>query len=217
MAKNAWPTAAEVQSFLEGLGVSTIPPGVDLDGQVAEAVGAFHRIAMVKAYLAEESAAFDFNPPRTRLLDLGHPFFAVSDVKVGKSASDAGSSITDQIAWWGKPFGGPYRYIEFRDAQYGEPESLEVTGRRGVTDDIPVDLWNAVRNHAAGGVYRFATITGVVTAGVPKRIKQGGVEIQYGSSSSGSSGSSSNFADGLQEAAEAVFRRHRVPFVAGVV
>ncbi len=209
MAKSAWPTTSELSEYLTGFGIASVPAGVSLQDELDAAVDAMRRY-LGRTYLQASSASKDYNPPRTGTLDLGGVFTAITSVKVGKSNSSAGTALTDQVDYWPKPFGGPYTYIEFRDAQYGEPESIEVTGTPGESATIPVDLWKAVRDFAASSVYGVASIAGTVTPQASK-IKQGPVDIEFRGSSSKVSTDQQ-----LMNAALSVFKSYRRPQVIGL-
>jgi hypothetical protein len=211
MAKTSWPTSADVLAYLDTLGVSQIPQGINLDDEVAAAVLALEAYADISPFLAGEPASYDFNAPRTSRLDLGSPFATITSVCVGKSATSDGSALADQVDYWPKPFGGPYTSIEFRDIQYGEPESVCVTGRRGYSITVPLDAWNAVRDMAAAGVYRLASMGGTVALGPASRVKQGGVDIEFSGSRSAMSTD-----ERLRAAAEEVFKRYRRPTAVGL-
>lgn len=178
MAKLAWITEAALQTYLEGLGVTVIPAGISLQDEIDAATGMLHK-TLGYVFLAGDSASYDYDPPRSHRLDLGGPFFTITVVKIGKSNDDAGTSLTEGQDYWRKP-AVPYTSIEFASRQYGDPESIEITGKKGATDDIPVDLWNAHRDYAAARVYRMAVATGLVSAGPVSRVKMGQMDVEIG-------------------------------------
>lgn len=209
MAKTEWISPDQLTAYLEGLGVASIPVGVTLQDEIDAAVAELHRAIGFTPYLASASSASDFNPPRTRTLFLGKPYQTITDVKIGKSASSAGSSLTDQVDYWPKPSAGPFTRIEFRDSQYGDPESIEVTGVAGVSTEIDARIWNAVRDMAAAGVYRAATMGGTAI-GTPSEIEQGPVTLKLAGSGKESA------AEQLETRAMAVFASITAPQVVGL-
>lgn len=180
MSKSAWPTTTELTDRLTGLGVTTIPTGVSLQDELDGAVAALHRAIGYSPYLAGVSASYDYTPPRSFTLLLGGPFFTVTGVKTNKTNDYAGDALTEGVDYWLKGL-GPYSYIEFETRQYGDPNSIEVTGQRGATDDIPVDLWKAVLDYAAAGVMEQSVGTGQTTAGPMTSVKQGAMSVSFAS------------------------------------
>lgn len=179
MSKTAWPTVQEVTDRLTGLGVTSIPTGVSLSDEIAAAVSALHRAIGYSPYLAGDSASYEYNPPNSFILLLGGPFFTITAVKINKSATYAGDSLTEGVDYWRKK-SVPYGYIEFSSRQYGDPDSIEITGKKGATDDIPVDLWKAVLDHAAAGVLEQSIATGATTTGPVSSVKQGQMSVEFG-------------------------------------
>lgn len=182
MSKSAWPNVAEVTSRLEGLGVTVIPAGISVQDEIDAAIACLHRAIGFSPFLAGSETTYDYDAPRSFTLLLGAPFFTVTGVKINKSNDYAGDDLTEGIDYWLKP-GVPYGWIDLATRQYGDDQSIEVTGKKGVTDDIPVDLWNAVRDYAAASVLEVAVGTGAVMAGPVSNVRQGAVSVDFGTKS----------------------------------
>lgn len=205
MSKAAWPTVPEVTDRLTGLGVTSIPAGVSLQDEIDAAIGELHKAIGFAPFLASASDGYYYTPPRSTTLLLGGPFFAITEVRTNYSTAYAGDLLTSGDDYWLEL--PPYGYIAFESRQYGDINSIKVTGQKGVTDDIPVDLWKAVLDRAAGGVLDQSVSLGDV-AGPISRIKQGGVDIEFG-------GKITTMSATMSDRATKVFKSYRRPVLVG--
>lgn len=211
MAKSAWITPAELTAYLTGLGLSSIPAGITLQDEIDGAVAVFEKILGISPYLAIASDSYDYSPPRSAFLDLGGSFTAITVIKTGKSLTDAGTAQTEGQDYWLRPFGGPYTSVELSSREYGDPDSIEVTGTKGVTANIAVDLWNGVRDYAAAGVLEMGVATGLVTQGPVSRVKQGGLDVEVGNGSK-----TAPYYESLRDRSLKVFKSYRRPACVGL-
>jgi hypothetical protein len=201
MAKTAWPTDTELTDRLNGLGVTAIPDGVDLEFEVEQAVEMLERESGISPFLADASAVtYNYDPTRSNILDLRFPWFEIDSVTVD------GTALTLNEDYWLHPINAPFRSIEFNQVLFGEPQTVVVAGKRGMGANIPARAWAAVLDYAAGSVHRVASMAGTVDMGEVKRLKQGTVEWEFGGSGSGSD---QDTASKLQNAAITVFRSFR--------
>lgn len=70
------------------------------------------------------------------------------------TGTTAGSSLIAGTSYWLRPqnapqFYRPYKYIEFQYPQWGNPQSILVTGRFGFSTTVPEDAWQAILYMAA--------------------------------------------------------------------
>lgn len=207
MAKTTWITPSELTDYLTGLGVTTIPTGIDLQDEIDGAVAMLEDVMGFAPALAGASATYNFDPPRSFHLDIGF-FQSVTAVLV-----DA-ATLTSGVDYWPNPYNSlPYRRIQFSTRQYGLPKTISVTGIKGRFSDIPLNVWNAVRDYAASGVYKSASIAGTVASGTVSRVKQGMREVEY-ATPSGTSAKSVD--ETLKSDALKVFQRFRPVQVIGL-
>lgn len=176
MAKTAWPTTTELTNRLTGLGVASTPTGVTLQDEIDAAVGVLERITGQKPFLVESAAAdYLYDPTRRTNLALGTRWVSIDSVSI------SGDAQTENDDYYLKPYGGPYTRIEFLMplVSDGYPLSVTVNGKRGYAATIPVEIWNAVLDYAAGRVYKTAAMAGTVALGAVTEIRQDTVDIKY--------------------------------------
>lgn len=210
MAQTDYPDDTALTAWLTGLGVTSIPSGIDLQDQIDAAVEELERISGQSPFLVQAlNADFKFDPSRTTQLNLRSRWVSIATVTV------AGDAKTEDTDFWLKPYGGPYTYIEFDDALIsdGQPLSITVNGKRGYASELPQRVYDALLNYAAGSVMRASVIAGTTAIGPKRRIKQDSVEIEY---AGGSSAQGQDSASVLQERARAVFASVRSVRVMGV-
>ena len=182
MAKTAWPTGSEVQSYLEGLG-ATLPDGITLTDEIDAVVREVEDRTRYKPFLKEGSDSVNYlDPPQgdSDLLDLKNGYGSITELAVGVTGAADGTALTVNSGFYLLPEGvdgadRPYDWVRFASAQSGNRRSIRITGKRGRTN-IPVDLWRAVRNQIAGRILSGAD-GGQWGA---QKIKQGPVEIDFG-------------------------------------
>lgn len=187
-----WPTAVEVALRLSGWGVSA-PPGFDGAAAVREAIGFLEGLTGDAPWRAEAMpVTLDVAGSGYEVVDLPGPFVTL----------DATLETAAQVTGQGLPVAGPYRSVRF-PVRVPESALVRITGRRGVSQVIPDDLWFAVRDRAA--------VSALMTQGTPgpiTRVQQDSVAIQYAE------------AGGLNvelilRRTEAVMQRYRRPALGG--
>lgn len=202
MAKSAWITDAELEAYLAGIGVATVPDGITLADEIDAAVEAFEEIAGFSPFLQDANAAnFTFDPSRRDFLDLKTYFMTVVSVTRDTSLMVEGED------YWLKPnAGAPFTHLRTRDAWSGDPQSIVINGKRGYSATIPTRLWNAVRDYAAANVYRMAVSAGTANLGAKTEISQKDVTLKF---AGGSSAMGQDTASKLKNDAMGVFMTFR--------
>jgi hypothetical protein len=173
----AWPTLAEVTAKLTARGVTVEP--AEVTSAIAAAVSQWERETNIYPFLAEtQDSTVLLDPPawRTgdpRRLDLRSCYVSFTTVTVEDTVLTEGDS-----GYYTVPDAAPYTALEFNDVVDGLPRSIEIVGKRGYSATVPDDAWLAVMDLAVERLISRANSTGNV-----EKIKQGGVEIQYGKTS----------------------------------
>lgn len=179
--KPDWPTALDVEDLLTATGLfqgslsgvlNALPREVEAERDAA--------IQMVQEwtgwtpFLAQVETRF-FDPPGPdkgpagfhagrasqgggRRLFLGGGLLSAATLKTGLTADNAvGETLTLGRDFWLKPtsapaYRRPFTSVEFRCPQYGEPQSIEISGLWGFAAGLPLPVWQAVRKLAAAGI-----------------------------------------------------------------
>lgn len=187
----AYPQATDVSAFVDAAGVS-IPTGFGVTQfeQVASAaVNEWERLTGYRPFLATTAtASFYYDPPgpndrgesrggaRRLILDRG--FTTVSEVRNGITTTDTAGTVltagTDYRLWPknAPQDSQPYTCIDFVGVQYGEPDSIKVTGTAGYATAINAEVYQAVLEIAAGDIMS-AVMQGISTD--PAEWKEGDV------------------------------------------
>lgn len=209
MAKTDWITDEELGEYLAGIGVATVPAGIELEDEIAAAIEEFERIAGFSPFLQDEnSGEYAYDPSRRDFMDLKCYFMTVESVSIDGAEQEEG------LDYWLRPnSGAPYTNITTRGAWRGDPQSIVVTGKKGYSATIPVRLWNAVRDFAAAGVYQAATVAGTASLGPKTEIKQDDVTIKF---AGGSSAMGQDSASRMRAGAVAVFESYRKLTIGGI-
>lgn len=183
MPQAAYPTTADVQTFIEAMGL-TAPSNLDtiVDGVVSE----FERKTGYQPFLADAAATtWTFDPPyqmRGFRLNLEGAFFTVTAVEV----NDTALTITDDYtllplnAARFVPVRG-WDELMFKSHPGTLAGSIEVTGRRGLYAALPDDVYQAIFNKAA----RLGISAGSASGLDVKRVKQGTREVEYATGKDG--------------------------------
>ncbi len=186
----AWITSSELTSYLNSLGVTTMPSGIDLDDEVQAAIDQFEAETGYIPFLAETvDSTTLYDPNGTEMLDLLSGYVSITSVSVGVPLGGSGTEVDEGSYWFGWPSSPasrsqPIQFLRFVSPQYGDPGSIAVVGKRGFGSTIPQRAWNAVRDMAASSV--ITTHEGF--GGAVKREKMGSVETEFASSSAGLAG-----------------------------
>jgi hypothetical protein len=165
----AYPTSTAVSAYVAAAGVS-IPTGFGLTQfgyHVDAAIDEWERLTEYRPFLAATaSASFYYDPPgpnrtaesrggyKRLLLDRG--FTAIGEVRNGITTTDTAGTVltagTDYRPWpKNAPSDSqPYTAIDFVSVQYGEPESVKVTGTAGYATAINSEVFQSVLELAAG-------------------------------------------------------------------
>lgn len=197
MPKSAWPTATDLTNRLSGLGVAALPAGVVAADEIAAAVSALESVTQIKPFLAEATTqTYVIDPTRRTYVHLNAMYAALNAVRIG------GDSLTIGDDVWLDPPEGPYIGLKLVSNVYGDPEEVEVDGKRGYSDSIPDDVWLAVLDYAAASVYETASMAGTVGVGPASEITQDSVRIKFGG------GAGEGTAEKLRKKAMAVFARY---------
>ncbi len=188
MGRTAWPTAEEVGAVLPS-GISTAAA----DSYVAAAVAKVEDGTGFRPFLRDEAPTTrQFPPPDGRsgksLLDLKAGVRSITEIKVDVYDEGSGTIVYQGSEWNPMPTEAPDRNRPYTRIQFGrlwgdmQASSLAlnyeirnlvsnpwvtVTGTWGF-GEIPEDLWDAVREWAAGRCVKQAQVLGPV-----KRQKQG--------------------------------------------
>lgn len=197
MAKTAWPTTTELTNRLTGLGVTTIPTGVVLQDEIDKAVAVLEQVSGQSPFLMEDSAGvFKYSPPSSDWLDLKGRWATITEVSVD------GEVQVENTDYYLLPYDGPYRMIRFCGNLTGDPLTVSVTGKRGYSDTIPLDVWLAVLDYAAATVYETAQASGAVMTGPVSEIQQDSVKLKF---AGGSMAEGASTANRLKDEAQRVF------------
>jgi hypothetical protein len=187
MAHSAYPTAAQIESFIRALGiledddVTALLENLDLSSIADAAKAAWEADTGWKPFLRDAtpvSRRFDApGPNRGRMtrggaqrLELDAGLLQITAFVTGYSASlvepDAGDALVVEDDYWLWPPNAaledrPYTAIEFAGYQWGIPQSVRVTGYWGYSANIPHDAWEAILRQA--GLLAYSELTLQVT------------------------------------------------------
>lgn len=187
MAKTAWVTEAELTTELTGYGI-TAPDGLTLQDVIDEVTSDVETLTGYQPFIQGASGDHYYDPPALTP-GLGFSLFfrggftAVSALAVGVTTDFAGTTLTENVEYWLKPYGAPtrkrpFRYIEFLRCPTGSLRSIKVTGTPGFSDNIPLDLWMAHKREAAR---RVMDLPNVHPASATE-IKEGQVTLKFSKS-----------------------------------
>lgn len=186
----AYPTAAEALNLFTVLGFS-LPSGMtsgELDYYRYAAIDELENITGYRPFLAGASATYKFDPPgpnyRGRMLGggrkllLSQPFATITALSVGVTATDAGTALTADTDYWKLPANAsaknqPITEIVFSTLQWGIVNSVRITGKPGYSENIPAEVWEAVRRLTASRI----------AMGLREKLSQSPVEGKLGDES----------------------------------
>lgn len=176
MPQAAYPTTTDVESILTGLALSA--PS-NLATILAGVVSDFEGKTGYRPFLADTTPTeWTFDPPYkdgSYILDLAGAFIDVDEVAIDGSAIDAEAYNLLPLNAAGESRG--WNAIRFLMHPGTVPASITVTGKRGLYEEIPDDVFDAIANECAGRSIPFA----VSGTGIEKRVKQGMREVEYDS------------------------------------
>ena len=170
--KTAWPTEAELTAIMVDLGVTQVPSGITLESRIESAIAQWHGLIEYSPFLAGTADDYLFSPPFSKMLILGCYFATVTAVEAN------GVALAENEDYWliRRAPGDPVYAIKFRDILIGDPNTVQVTGSKGWSDEIPFDAWVSVANLAAAEeLERIAGTSG----GMVKRTKLADMEVEY--------------------------------------
>lgn len=181
MPLTSWPSTAELDSRLSGLGVASFPAGLDKQRCIDAAVDMLEQVSGQKPFLIEAAAAdWSFDPSRRDEIVLNGRWPEIDSVTLD------GGTLTLGEQYWLQPYGGPYTSVKFLTPFTGLPQSLVVNGKQGYADEIPPTAWEAVLDYACVRPVRAAVQAGTITPGGVSEIDQGTVKLKFGTSSGSS-------------------------------
>lgn len=200
MAKTAWPTDTEVTDALEGLGVTTIPAGLDIDDVIDMAVAVLEDESGQSPFIEDAApVTITINPPFSDWMLLGSTWTDVDSVTMDETLLVLGTD------YWLEPAEGPFKSIRFRDTWAGLPQTVEIVGKRGAGVNIPIMAWQGVLDYACGYVFSRAVIAGLVPSGSVIEAQEDSVKIKF----SGGGSTSKSTADTLMDGAKIAFASFR--------
>lgn len=165
---DAYPTATEVLALLTGVGISTTLDATALAPFIQGAIDAWEEDTGYLPFLEGESADFYYDPPGPnrrgesrgggRQLCLDRGFTRIDQIHVGITTTDlTGQLLTLDSDYRFIPYNAlaqlrPITRIEFTYPQWGAPRSIKVTGNPGYSAALKAEVWQAIREDAAGRV-----------------------------------------------------------------
>lgn len=190
MAHSAYPTAAQIETFIRSLGIFSADDltaflvDVNLTELSDAAKAAWEADTGWTPFLRDASPVsrrFDAPGPNRRhitrgglnRLHLEAGLLEITAFVTGYSASlttpAAGEAVVSQDDYWLWPPNAaiearPYTVIEFAAFQWGSPQSIRITGYWGYAGTIPDDAWEAIKRQAASLAYSEITLQ--VTGGM---------------------------------------------------
>ena len=162
----AYPTGAEVKTFVSGTGV-TVPTAFTFDEHAFAAIKEWERLTRYRPFLAATAAAtYKYDPPgpnRTteyrggaRKLFLDRGFVSISEVRSAVTVADPAGTllvVDEDYRLW-PPNANvdlePFTVIDFIGARTGVPHSVTVKGIAGYSILLTADVYQAVLELAAG-------------------------------------------------------------------
>lgn len=148
------PTAYDLERFLIASGLIGLTPTVrekylDLDLAVDAAYEDFQRDTKIRPFLAETSDTTRYYPVNGPYVQI-HPYFTITSIHTKstpfETTSESKTHITDYIRLPDQET--PITALEFNYYFYPASSSIGVTGRRGWSDDLPADVFQAIQEKA---------------------------------------------------------------------
>jgi hypothetical protein len=197
MAKTVWPTAAEVTAVLVGAGL-TVPGGYTAQDEIDAVIEEIERGTRRKWLPDGSDITVNFDPPTSLVLNLKGGWVSITSITRDVWDGDAGTLLVVGEDYVLQPvtapdFAKPYTSVEFIYPVTGYPGSLVIVGKRGNHANIPLDLWVASLNVAAGRLARKSTTASSLTQGPVTKKKVGSVEIAYATQATEATSTTTDF------------------------
>src|SRR5687767_7251346 len=163
----------DLERFLFASGMIASTPTVaqqylDLDLAIDAAYEDFQKDTKIKPFLAESADTTRYYDSQGGSYVQIHPYFTITAIHIGSSfetTSEAKTLTTDYVRFpQGDP---PYTMIEFASYYRTGPQRIGVTGRRGWSDDLPANVFQAILGQAAG-VHLQPSIAAAINNGAVK-------------------------------------------------
>lgn len=181
---SAFPTISDVTTFLTEAGFLSGSLPTSLVGVAASAKEEWERDSGFVPWIALSDITRYFDPPSGYILDLAGGLATLTTLTI------AGQGLTEWQDFWLEPPNAvplaPWTFVRFAYNVYGEPQSIEVTGKWGYrlagTNAVPQDVFDAVLRRAAGKALAVLRASGVAT-GPLTSVKQDDVAYAWGEGS----------------------------------
>ena len=179
------PTTTDLTTYLAAMDL--VPAaGINEQGIIDGAIETFQQITGRVNYQGATTATenrftLDYPFGRDVVLDFRFDFWAITEVRVGYTGvSGSGQVLTDWVDFEYLPQnnlvrGWPYEAIRFHSYASSERGSVLITGKIGVAQEMPQDVFNAILAYSAAMVIRqSAGVSGSVS-----EQKQGDRTVKY--------------------------------------
>jgi len=183
MPRANYPTTSELTGYL---GSPTLPTVISSGYQsmLDSAVEDFERLTGIKPFKADANASttvFSSAHESGDALYLPTTYFTLTSLKAGVTPSDAGTELVVDQDYFLLPESGPYDIVRFRGPRSFGIKDFSVTGRKGYSTTIPEDVFEAILLKAAVTIYNYQIN---IAGGNFEKVKQGPVELDYGTNNS---------------------------------
>jgi hypothetical protein len=182
----AYPTVAELKTFLLGAGLvtdATIPPDsyLDYQGAIDTATGDWEQYCGWKPFLIDSSDVTRYyDPPNGKVLRFGAGLSTLTSVTVNGTALTLNTDffLKDENA---VADGLPYTYLELLYRQWGLPRSVVIIGKWGRVSTVPAAVKDAVLARSASGLLTQIGLRNS-QGGLTESRLEGAITEKYGAS-----------------------------------
>lgn len=179
-AKTAWPTSTELTNAIAGLGGS-VPAGFSAEDIIEAATQQFELETGFDPWLPESSDSTRYYNPEGRATMSIPAYWTITSVTTGVQGGSSGTVLTLGTDYWQEPYRDaadkiPCTRLRFLIPPTGYPQSIKIIGKRGHSDAIPNDAWQAVLSLGCASLLMYAA----GTSGSVSEIRQGLVTVKYG-------------------------------------
>jgi hypothetical protein len=183
MPRANYPTTSELTGYL---GSPTLPTVISSGYQsmLDSAVEDFERLTGIKPFKADANASttiFSSAHESGDALYLPTTYFTLTSLKAGVTPSNTGTELVVDQDYFLLPEAGPYDMVRFRGPRSFGIKDFSVTGRKGYSTTIPEDVFEAILLKAAVTIYNYQIN---IAGGNFEKVKQGPVELDYGTNNS---------------------------------
>jgi hypothetical protein len=183
MPRANYPTTSELTGYL---GSPTLPTVISSGYQsmLDSAVEDFEMLTGIKPFKADANASttiFSSAHESGDALYLPTTYFTLTSLKANVTPSDAGTELVVDQDYFLLPEAGPYDMVRFRGPRSFGIKDFSVTGRKGYSTTIPEDVFEAILLKAAVTIYNYQIN---IAGGNYEKVKQGPVELDYGTNNS---------------------------------